>query len=75
MVVIDEEVAGYFRAILASNEISTRAYQLTQEVLKYNPGDYNAWLLRRKIIDELKIPLEVEMEFLLHVGLLLEKNF
>jgi protein farnesyltransferase/geranylgeranyltransferase type-1 subunit alpha len=44
---------GYFRAILAKKEISMRAYYLTQEVIKYNPGDYNAWLLRRKIIDEL----------------------
>lgn len=65
----------YFRAILKSGEISERAYQLTREVLQYNPGDYNAWQLRRRIIDELKIPYEREMDYLNEVGLVLEKNF
>ena len=66
---------GYFRAILAKKEISMRAFDLTKEVLKYNPGDYNAWALRRKIIDELNLPLEKEMEFLTEIGIFLEKNF
>ena len=34
---------GYFRAILLKDEVSFRAYDLTAEVLKHNPGDYHAW--------------------------------
>ena len=43
MIVLDEEVMGYFRAIIKKDELSPRAYDLTAEVLKYNPGDYHAW--------------------------------
>ena len=34
-----------------------RALDLTEDVLKFCPGDYDAWALRRKIIDELNLPL------------------
>jgi len=46
---------------------------LCKEVLKYNAGDYNAWYLRRKIIDELNLPIKDEMKFLNEVGILLEE--
>eukprot|EP00347_Sterkiella_histriomuscorum_P009574 403340684 len=70
-----EEAAGYFRAILASNEQSLRALDLTVDILKFNPGDYDAWALRRKIIDHLNLPLSQELEFLNEIGTYLEKNF
>lgn len=66
---------GYFRAVLVSGELSLRALELTKEVLKFNAGDYNAWALRRKIIDALKLPLKEEMRFLTEIGIYLEKNF
>jgi len=66
---------GYFRAILIKKELSLRALELTEDVLRFNPGDYDAWALRRKIIDELNLPLRAELEFLTEVGLYLEKNF
>jgi protein farnesyltransferase/geranylgeranyltransferase type-1 subunit alpha len=34
---------GYFRAILVKDELSERAYNLTEEIFKHNPGDYHAW--------------------------------
>lgn len=66
---------GYFRAVLKSGEISERVLDLTVDVLRLNPGDYHAWALRRKIYDELKIPLKREIEFLNVIGTHLEKNF
>ncbi len=55
---IDEEAAGYFRAILKTGEISERALELTVDILRYNPGDYHAWALRRQIYDKLELPLK-----------------
>jgi len=66
---------GYFRAILVKGEVSMRAYDLCAEVLKYNAGDYHAWQHRRRCIDQLQIPTEVEMKYLNSVGIELEKNF
>jgi hypothetical protein len=66
---------GFFRAIIVNNECSKRAYDLTAEVLTYNPGDYQAWQHRRRCIDALKIPTEDEIAYLNKVGIDLEKNF
>jgi protein farnesyltransferase/geranylgeranyltransferase type-1 subunit alpha len=66
---------GYFRALFQKNEMSFRAYELTKEVIMMNPGNYTAWFYRRKLIDELKLPLDKEMEFLNSVGIKLEKNY
>jgi protein farnesyltransferase/geranylgeranyltransferase type-1 subunit alpha len=66
---------GYFRAILIKNEVSMRSYNLTLEVLEHNPGDYHAWQHRRRCVDELQIPTDVEFEFINRLGITLEKNF
>jgi protein farnesyltransferase/geranylgeranyltransferase type-1 subunit alpha len=68
-------VAGYFRAILQKGELSMRALNLTVDILRFNPGDYHAWALRRQIIDHLKIPYKQELEFLNRINTYLEKNF
>ena len=75
--IIDEEISSYFRAVLLKDEISLRAYHLTAEVLKYNPGDYHAWHHRRKCIDnkDLGISTADELAYLNKVGIDLEKNF
>jgi len=59
-----EEVMSYFRAILRAQEVSERAFCLTQEVIKYAEGNYTAWFYRRKCIEELAMSLEDEMEWL-----------
>lgn len=66
---------NYFRAIFHKNEISKRAFDLTTEVIKCNPGNYSAWFFRRRLIDELKMPLEQEMEYLNEIALDFEKNY
>jgi hypothetical protein len=43
LIFTDEELMGYFRAILVKGEVSVRAYELCAEVLTHNPGDYHAW--------------------------------
>lgn len=66
---------GYFRAIIMKDELSQRAYDLTAEVLSFNPGDYHAWQHRRRCIDALGIATENELKYLNAIGLDLEKNF
>ena len=70
-----KEVLGYFRAILNKNEISKRAFDLTEEVIKLNSGNYTAWFYRRKCLDELNLSLEDEMKWLQACGLSMEKNY
>jgi len=53
-----------FRAICAKEEISQRAYELTEAVIYLNPSHYTVWLYRQKLINELKINLEAELDFL-----------
>ena len=55
---------SYFRAILKSQEISERAFSLTEEVIEYAEGNYNAWFYRRKLLENLGKPLTEEMEWL-----------
>jgi len=66
---------SYFRAILHSNELSRRTYDLTTDVIRLNGGNYTAWLIRRKCIDALDIDTEEEMDFLDENGLDLEKVY
>ena len=67
----------YFRAIVQSNEISRRALELTQEVIKVNYGWYTAWYYRRKWLDEIGTPEDWKWEivFLNSIGVELEKNY
>ena len=69
------EVMGYFRAILAKQEVSERAFWLTTEVIDHSQGNYGAWAYRRKMLDELKMDLGKEFEWLRSKGKELEKNY
>jgi len=66
---------GYFRAILKKEEMSERAFKLTREVIEHAPGNYTAWVFRRKCIEKLELPLEKEMLWLQEYGIEQEKNF
>ena len=66
---------GYFRALFHKNEISQRAYDLTEEVICMNPGNYSAWHYRRMLLDKLQLPLSYEMDFINEIQLDLEKNY
>jgi hypothetical protein len=49
---------GIFRAVIANEEVSIRAFDLTTEVIAMSEGNYTAWFYRRKMLDLLKMPLE-----------------
>ena len=70
-----QEVMSYFRAVLKAKEVSERAFRLTEEVIDFSEGNYTAWYYRRKLLEELKMPLEDEMRWLQTNGLSMEKNF
>ena len=69
------EIMNYFRAIYVKNEISERAFALTQEVLMLNQGNYTAWHFRRKLLHELKKDVGEEMGWLNGIGVRMEKNY
>lgn len=54
---------GYFRAVVKSNEISERVFELTGFVVEYICGNYSAWFLRRICLEELKKDLLKELDF------------
>jgi len=66
---------GYFRAILAKQEVSQRAFDLTTEVIDHSQGNYGAWAYRRKMLDALQLDLAQEFEWLRSKGKELEKNY
>jgi len=66
---------GYFRAILAKEEVSQRAFELTTEVIDHSQGNYGAWAYRRKMLDALKLDLTKEFDWLRSKGMELEKNY
>lgn len=55
---------NYFRAILAANEKTDRALQLTQEALHLNPANYTVWQYRREILNFLGKDLQLELDYL-----------
>ena len=69
------ELMSFFRAVFHSREITMRAYNLTEDVIRNNAGNYSAWHYRRLLIDELKIDKETEMKFLNLLAEDLEKNY
>ena len=69
------EVMEYFNAIYALDEISQRAYTLTEEVLRLNAGHYTAWTYRRRCLDELALDLHAELDFLDSVAVEMQKSF
>jgi protein farnesyltransferase/geranylgeranyltransferase type-1 subunit alpha len=44
------EATSYLRAVMATNEISQRALDLTADVIGMNPAHYTVWLYRAKVV-------------------------
>jgi hypothetical protein len=65
----------YFRAVLAKNELSERALQLTADCVSLNPSNYTIWYFRRLIINELKKDLINELKYIESVIIENAKNY
>ena len=59
---------NYFRAIFTKQEISERAFDLTQETIFTSQGCYTAWSYRRKLLHALKKDLKEELNFCNAIG-------
>lgn len=47
------EAMSYLRAVMAVNEFSRRALDLTEDIIAMNPAHYTVWLYRAKILKQL----------------------
>jgi len=57
------DTMDYFRAVLASNEHSKRAFDLTSEVIQLNAANYTAWRFRRQCLNALADETLWKLEF------------
>ena len=66
---------GYFRACLATEELSERVLRLTMGVIETNPANYTAWHYRRKCLVALNKDLAEELYFTTSIGGENPKNY
>eukprot|EP01086_Lenisia_limosa_P004320 TRINITY_DN19485_c0_g1_i1.p1 TRINITY_DN19485_c0_g1~~TRINITY_DN19485_c0_g1_i1.p1 ORF type:complete len:343 (-),score=61.02 TRINITY_DN19485_c0_g1_i1:3-914(-) len=64
-------VMGYFRALIQTDEKTERMLHLTEEVIAVNPANYSAWHVRREVMEHLGSSVSEELEY---TELLLESN-
>ncbi|TMW46935.1 hypothetical protein DOY81_007991 [Sarcophaga bullata] len=69
------EVFDYFRAILARQEKSARALDLTTDALRLNPANYTVWQYRRDILRALGSDLNEELNYIEEVITENAKNY
>lgn len=67
------QLMGYFRAVVASGELSPRVVELTAEILEHNAAHYSVWALRRKCLTEAE--LDEELEYTEQVAAANPKNY
>ena len=53
----------FFRAVVASEELSPRVLALTKRVISLNAANYTAWHVRRECLYYLKVDLNEELEY------------
>ncbi|PGH15667.1 hypothetical protein AJ79_02261 [Helicocarpus griseus UAMH5409] len=70
-----EEATSYLRAVMAANEMSERALELTEDVILMNPAHYTVWLYRAKILVALNKDLNKELEWVNKIALQYLKNY
>ncbi|CDM26879.1 hypothetical protein DTO013E5_6931 [Penicillium roqueforti] len=69
------EATSYLRAVMAANEKSERALNLTKDVISMNPAHYTVWIYRAKILFALEKDLDEELSWLNDVSLKYLKNY
>ncbi|KAK2766728.1 CAAX geranylgeranyltransferase alpha subunit [Arachnomyces sp. PD_36] len=70
-----EEATAYLRAVMAADEMSDRALELTEDVIRLNPAHYTVWLYRAKILFSLNKDLNEELAWLNKIALKYLKNY
>jgi protein farnesyltransferase/geranylgeranyltransferase type-1 subunit alpha len=58
-----KDCMNYFRAIIRSQEMSQRVFDLTSDVISANAANYTVWYHRRKLLDALKLDVRAELNF------------
>ena len=69
------ETMSYLRAIMAANEYSDRALELTEDLIDMNPAHYTVWLYRAQCLFALNSDLKQELEWLNETALDHQKNY
>ncbi|KAL6237432.1 hypothetical protein BDW75DRAFT_82735 [Aspergillus navahoensis] len=69
------EATSYLRAVMAANEMSERALELTEDIISMNPAHYTVWIYRAKVVFALNKDLLEELEWLNGVSLKYLKNY
>ena len=58
------DMMGYFFAVLEKKEISKRALEITEKVIKILPAHYTAWWYKYYILENLGFDFNFELEYL-----------
>ncbi|XP_023322155.1 protein farnesyltransferase/geranylgeranyltransferase type-1 subunit alpha [Eurytemora carolleeae] len=58
-----KDVYDYFRAVMKSEEKSSRVLGLTEDALDLNPANYTVWYYRREVLKSLKSNLKDELAY------------
>ncbi|KAI9814124.1 MAG: CAAX geranylgeranyltransferase alpha subunit [Thelocarpon impressellum] len=69
------EAMAYLRAVMAEDELSERALELTKHIISLNPAHYTVWLYRARTLLALDKDLREEIGWLNTIALRYEKNY
>ena len=57
-------VFGYFRALIATGELSVRGLRVSEDAARLNPANYAVWMYRRKVLTHLQSDLKIELAYI-----------
>ncbi|KAJ2000248.1 CAAX geranylgeranyltransferase alpha subunit [Coemansia thaxteri] len=62
------EMTDYFRAVMASGEVSQRALKLSGRVIDANAAHYTAWVYRKKLVLDLGVDISEELAWVAEIS-------